>query len=182
MPAWHLLSDPQAPFHDLGAGFYDTRIGSERAQAQPHPPAGGPRLQGHPRTRRRIRASPGHCPCLLTVDFRIRPHNWLNFLRCHGQTSTSDPARLTAAARSSGPAASPKGVRVTALSGTLVQADSGTRASTPGCRVGRRGRRCTAPAWPGGRAGSARSRPRSCPAGRRGCCGGCTAPRRCGLG
>jgi transposase len=30
--AWHLLSDPEARFHDLGAGFYDTRIGSERAK------------------------------------------------------------------------------------------------------------------------------------------------------
>jgi transposase len=29
---WHLLSDPEARFHDLGAGFYDTRIGPERAR------------------------------------------------------------------------------------------------------------------------------------------------------
>jgi transposase len=28
---WHLLSDPQAHFHDLGARFYDTRINAERA-------------------------------------------------------------------------------------------------------------------------------------------------------
>ena len=28
--AWHLLSDPEARFHDLGAQFYDTRIGPER--------------------------------------------------------------------------------------------------------------------------------------------------------
>ena len=27
---WHLLSDPEARFHDLGAHFYDTRIGPER--------------------------------------------------------------------------------------------------------------------------------------------------------
>jgi transposase len=27
---WHLLSDPQAHFHDLGPGFYDTRIDAER--------------------------------------------------------------------------------------------------------------------------------------------------------
>jgi transposase len=26
---WHLLSDPQARFHDLGSDFYDTRIGPE---------------------------------------------------------------------------------------------------------------------------------------------------------
>jgi transposase len=29
---WHLLSDPEARFQDLGAGFYDTRIGPERAR------------------------------------------------------------------------------------------------------------------------------------------------------
>jgi len=27
---WHLLTDPDARFHDLGAGFYDTRINPER--------------------------------------------------------------------------------------------------------------------------------------------------------
>ena len=26
---WHLLSDPDARFHDLGAGFYDARIDAE---------------------------------------------------------------------------------------------------------------------------------------------------------
>ena len=51
-------------------------------QAQPHPPARSPRLQGHPRTRRlsrhhrpawtRLRcAAPGAAACPLTVDFRI---------------------------------------------------------------------------------------------------------------
>jgi transposase len=29
---WHLLSDPTARFHDLGAGFYDTRINPARAR------------------------------------------------------------------------------------------------------------------------------------------------------
>jgi transposase len=29
---WHLLSDPTTRFQDLDAGFYDTRIGSERAK------------------------------------------------------------------------------------------------------------------------------------------------------
>jgi transposase len=29
---WHLLADPTARFHDLGAGFYDTRIGPEPAK------------------------------------------------------------------------------------------------------------------------------------------------------
>ena len=28
---WHLLSDPAARFHDLGAGFYDTRINADRS-------------------------------------------------------------------------------------------------------------------------------------------------------
>jgi transposase len=27
---WHLLSDPQTRFHDLGPGFYDTRIDADR--------------------------------------------------------------------------------------------------------------------------------------------------------
>jgi hypothetical protein len=68
---WHLLSDPEAHFHDLGAGLL------------PHPPAGGPRRQGHPGTRRlagtmnaawtRLRcAPPGAAACLLTVDFPVR--------------------------------------------------------------------------------------------------------------
>src|SRR4030095_6827824 len=29
---WHLLSDPTARFQDLGADFYDPRIGPERAK------------------------------------------------------------------------------------------------------------------------------------------------------
>ena len=29
---WHLLSDPTTRFHDLGAGFYDTRLNAERAK------------------------------------------------------------------------------------------------------------------------------------------------------
>jgi transposase len=29
---WHLLSDDQAYFHDLGADFYDTRLGTDRAK------------------------------------------------------------------------------------------------------------------------------------------------------
>jgi transposase len=29
---WHLLSDPTVGFHDLGAGFYDTRVNPERAK------------------------------------------------------------------------------------------------------------------------------------------------------
>ena len=29
---WHLLSDPNLRYHDLGAGFYDTRVNPERAK------------------------------------------------------------------------------------------------------------------------------------------------------
>ena len=29
---WHLLADPNVRYHDLGAGFYDTRINAERAK------------------------------------------------------------------------------------------------------------------------------------------------------
>jgi transposase len=29
---WHLLADPEVRFHDLGAGFYDTRSNAERAK------------------------------------------------------------------------------------------------------------------------------------------------------
>ncbi len=29
---WHLLSDPETQFNDLGADFYDTRLGTERAK------------------------------------------------------------------------------------------------------------------------------------------------------
>jgi transposase len=29
MIVWHLLSDPDARFHDLGPGCYDTRIDAE---------------------------------------------------------------------------------------------------------------------------------------------------------
>ena len=32
MIVWHLLSDPDAQFQDLGANFYDTRLGTERAK------------------------------------------------------------------------------------------------------------------------------------------------------
>jgi transposase len=27
---WHLLSDPQARYHDLGPGYYDTHISNSR--------------------------------------------------------------------------------------------------------------------------------------------------------
>jgi len=69
---WHLLSDPQARFHDLGAGFYDTSIGPERAKrnhlrqlealgykvtSTPPPDRPSPGNQRHAE----IRAEPGYC-------------------------------------------------------------------------------------------------------------------------
>jgi hypothetical protein len=73
--AWHLLSDPESHFHDLGAGFYDTntRIGPERAKRNhirqlgpsatrspwnPPPDRPSPGNQHHAN---RIRAPPGCC-------------------------------------------------------------------------------------------------------------------------
>jgi transposase len=29
---WHLLADPNLRYHDLGAGFYDSRVNAERAK------------------------------------------------------------------------------------------------------------------------------------------------------
>jgi transposase len=52
---WHLLSDPEARFHDLGAQFYDTRIRPRAQETQPRPPTRSPRLQGHLGTRRLTR-------------------------------------------------------------------------------------------------------------------------------
>jgi hypothetical protein len=73
---WHLLSDPEARFHDLGAGLLRHRYRSRTRQAQPHPPAGSPRLQGHHRTRRLTRPSPGNRRTTLigSGSARILPH------------------------------------------------------------------------------------------------------------
>ena len=77
---WHLLSDPDARFHDLGADFYAARIDPERRKPQPHPPPRSPRLQGHPRTRRlTTRAQPhpaplrpaGCCACPVTAPISV---------------------------------------------------------------------------------------------------------------
>ncbi|HEX2291149.1 MAG TPA: IS110 family transposase [Pseudonocardiaceae bacterium] len=45
---WHLLSEPQARFIDLGPDFYDTRIGPERKKRNHIPPTRSAGLQGHP--------------------------------------------------------------------------------------------------------------------------------------
>jgi hypothetical protein len=83
---WHLLSDPNARFHDLGPGLLRHPQQRRSGQAQPRPPAPSTRRQSHPRTRRltstrrqpdltdttRLRsAPPGAAACPLTVDFRI---------------------------------------------------------------------------------------------------------------
>jgi transposase len=79
---WHLLADPTVRYHDLGAGLLRHPRQRRARQTQPHPPAGGPRLHGHPAARRlsrrastawtRLRcAAPGAAACLLIVDFRI---------------------------------------------------------------------------------------------------------------
>ena len=49
---WHLLSDPDARFHDLGAGLLRRPHRPRTRQTQPHPPTRSPRLHRHPPTRR----------------------------------------------------------------------------------------------------------------------------------
>jgi hypothetical protein len=82
--AWHLLSDPEAHFHDLGAGFYDTRMvptapsattsvswrpsGTRSSWNPPPDPAPIP-----PAWTRLRCAAPGAAACPRIVDFRIRP-------------------------------------------------------------------------------------------------------------
>jgi hypothetical protein len=56
---WHLLSDDQARFHDLGADFYNTHAGTRTRQTQPHSPAPSTRIPSHPRTSRLTRTGPG---------------------------------------------------------------------------------------------------------------------------
>src|SRR5512132_830422 len=81
---WHLLSD-QRPLPRPRRWLLRHPGRSRTRQAQPRPPARGPRLQGHPPTRRltgRHRATgatligsglrPDTAACLLSVDFRIR--------------------------------------------------------------------------------------------------------------
>ena len=97
---WHLLSDPDARFHDLGPDFYDQPHQPRTPQAQPHPPARSPRLQGHPRTRRltssqhpspaplrsagRCRA-PTHAPI-----FGLGPLNWASPQRSGAAVGSHD--------------------------------------------------------------------------------------------
>jgi transposase len=80
---WHLLSDPQAEFVDLGPDHYDTRGGPQRSIRNHVRHLEAPRLQGHPATRRLTRtahpnrsrtfpAPPGAVARLVTVHFRTR--------------------------------------------------------------------------------------------------------------
>jgi Transposase IS116/IS110/IS902 family len=64
---WHLLADPQARYHDLGAGLLRHPRQRRARQAQPCPPAPSPGLQGHPRTRR---LTGTHRPCLDPAPLR----------------------------------------------------------------------------------------------------------------
>src|SRR5205823_681289 len=50
--AWHLLSDHDAHFVDLGADWHTSRINPRTADPKPRPPASTPRPHRHPRTRR----------------------------------------------------------------------------------------------------------------------------------
>ena len=45
---WHLLADPTARYHDLGADYHATRIDTGPQGPQPHPPTPSPRLHRHP--------------------------------------------------------------------------------------------------------------------------------------
>ena len=49
---WHLLADPTARFHDLGADYHASRIDQRPQDPQPGAPAPGARPQGHPPARR----------------------------------------------------------------------------------------------------------------------------------
>jgi len=51
---WHLLSNPDTTFHDLGADYYENRNGTKAAIVKPRPPTPSPGLPRHPRTGRLI--------------------------------------------------------------------------------------------------------------------------------
>lgn len=79
---WHLLSDPDAQFHDLGSSSYDTRLGAERAKRNHvhHLEALGYKVTlepaaGHPNsppvTEQAIPAPPRAVACPLTLDFEL---------------------------------------------------------------------------------------------------------------
>src|SRR5664280_642911 len=78
--AWHLLSDPDAQFTDLGPGFYDSRIQPDRKrrehirqlEALGYRVTLEPAARHKPRSHHPMPPSPGHPRCPLTVDFRIR--------------------------------------------------------------------------------------------------------------
>ena len=46
---WHLLADPAARFHDLGSGYYASRIDKDKKDPQPRPATRSARLHRHPR-------------------------------------------------------------------------------------------------------------------------------------
>ena len=54
---WHLLADPAARYHDLGAGYHASRHRQAQEGPQPHPPARSTRVHRHPGTRRLTRTA-----------------------------------------------------------------------------------------------------------------------------
>ena len=54
---WHLLADPAARFHELGAGYPRQPHRQRPQEPQPRPPAGGTGLHRYPRPGRLTRAS-----------------------------------------------------------------------------------------------------------------------------
>ena len=63
---WHLLADPAARFHDLGADYHTNRIDTDTQDPQPHPPARSPRLHRHPHPSRRLTQAAVPSPQALT--------------------------------------------------------------------------------------------------------------------
>ena len=63
---WHLLKDPAARFTDLGPGYYQARLDTDRKLQQPHPADPGPRLRRHHRQDRLIHTA------LTRPDHRTR--------------------------------------------------------------------------------------------------------------
>jgi hypothetical protein len=91
---WHLLADPTVRFHDLGAGFYDTRVNPERDQAQPRPSARSARLQGHPGTRRLSRRASTHqdpAPLRCAGCCRLPTHQGFSDQGVHGTAIDGRP-------------------------------------------------------------------------------------------
>jgi hypothetical protein len=82
---WHLLADPTARFHDLGAGYYTGHINKDRKDPQPRPPAPGAGLQRHPDAGRLTRAG-AVAFAATAVEQRDWPHENAPSSSCSGST------------------------------------------------------------------------------------------------